>query len=168
MKSIGKVECTYTGEDGKAHSLVTWKSPQVASELEKVIGQESLIEVKDIGKNRSLQQNSLLWELIGRIAKNENAPHHDPVEMYGEILKTAKAKCAYIKVMEDAIPALKRQNGVRFLEPLSYETNRKGVKWANCRLYLGSSGMNTKEMNQVIDAAKWWATNLGVPWGDIL
>lgn len=168
MKSVGSVEFSYMGTDGLAHSMVTWRSPRALKEIEKLNDEELVITMKEVGKDRSLQQNALMWELIGRIAKSENAPYHDPIDMYGEILKTAKAKFTYIKVMEKALDDVRRQNGVRHVQILGWETSEKGVSWANCRLFLGTSTMNTKEMNKVIDAAKWWASNLEVPWDDIL
>jgi hypothetical protein len=127
---------------------------------------EYMLEIKDIKNARSLNQNRLLWELIHNICLQENAPTRDEWQMYCILLREAKAKYTYVKVLEEALEDLKKQQFVRVLEILSYET-AKGHKWANCRLYLGTSTMNTQEMTEVLDKAKEYCTHLGIDYEPI-
>lgn len=113
-------------------------------------------------KNRTLNQNALLWALIGEICKNENASYSDTWEMYCELLRQAKAKYTYVSVVKDGVDDLARSHGIRAVQTLGTITNEKGVEFVNCRLFLGTSQMNTKEISQVIDKAIEYAENLGI------
>ena len=50
-------------------------------------------EVKEKKTTRSLQQNKLLWELIHKIAKQQN---QEDMEVYCALLERADAKSEYI------------------------------------------------------------------------
>lgn len=113
-------------------------------------------------KNRTLNQNALLWALIEDICRNENASYADTWDMYCELLRLAKAKFTYVSVVKDGLDDLAKSHGVRALQTLGTITNEKGVEFVNCRLFLGTSQMNTQEISLVIDKAIEYASQLGI------
>lgn len=167
MKAIGRPMTTYHGPGGELCTIVQWHDNGLAEELEKLAG-DLEIDIRELGKDRSQQQNRMLWEIIGRICKDPNAYSREPWDMYCYLLQMAGAKVTYVKVLADAVDDLKKTKHMRAMQVLSYETNAKGITWANCRLFLGSSTMNTKEMGQLIDTVIEYAEGMGVPTGDLL
>ncbi len=162
-KIIANLVRKSTNEDGELEitfSVNGWNYRNYAQVLEK---KEYAIELSEIQNKRTLNQNAMLWKLIHEIAQNENAQSNDDWEVYCYLLGKAKAKYTYISVLEIGLEALKRE--VRALEVLSYETRENGTKWANCRVFIGSSKMNTKEMANLIDVTIDYAENLGIDTG---
>lgn len=159
-KIIGNLVRRVTDEDGSCEvtfKVDNWRYINWLRGLEK---KEYAIEIDEMKRKRTLQQNKYLWALIHEIVQNENAQSDDMWEMYCYLLQLANAKCTYISVLESAVEDVKRE--VRCLQVVGYETRENGTKWANCRIFLGSSKMDTKEMGVLIDKAIEYAENLGI------
>lgn len=118
------------------------------------------ITIEESRSQRSLEQNKYMWALIHEISQDDNSQSSDDWDIYCYLLQRAKAKCTYISVLEEAVEDVKKE--VRALQVLKYHTNEKGKKFADCRIFLGSSKMNTKEMNTLIDCTLEYAERLGI------
>lgn len=114
------------------------------------------ISIKEPSNKRSLQQNRLLWKVIHLIAKETQ---QDDNEVYCAMLEKADALSDYIITAVEMEDALRKSfRGIRFMR--TQEVNGK-----DCyiyKVYLGSSKMNTKEMNELLDMAIKVASDLGV------
>lgn len=100
-----------TNEDGRTEitlELNSYLDNQVIAQLEKgLLYRFKWLEVKS---KRSLQQNSLLWEVIHEISLARNtdrATSDDDWAIYLEALERAQAKFEYIVIKPEAIPMLK-------------------------------------------------------------
>ena len=106
---------------------------------------EYLIELKEPKSKRSLEQNRLLWSLIHRIAKET---FQDDNEVYCAVLERADALSDYVITAMDMQDTLRKSfRGVKFIR--MQEVNGK-----DCfiyKVYLGSSKMNTAEMNELLE-----------------
>ncbi len=130
--------------------------------LAELKGQELTIEFKPYRKNRSQNQNSLLWALISEIDLAENGRPSEAGEMdiYANLIKMARISTATFTTIPEAYEEVKRRKLFRHIEVLSEGDT---VTW---RGYYGSSTFDTSEMNLLIETAKDYATKLGVYIGD--
>ena len=114
------------------------------------------VTVKEPTNKRSLQQNRLLWKVIHSIAKETN---HDDNEIYCALLEKADALSDYIITAVEMEDALRKSfRGIKFIR-------MQVVNGKDCyiyKVYLGSSKMNTKEMNELLDMAIKVASDLGI------
>lgn len=118
------------------------------------------LEINEIKSKRSINQNNYLWALVHEIAKHPNASSNNDWDMYCILLSLADAKYAYVTCLADAIETLKQE--VRALQVLGYETRSNGTKWAQCKVFIGSSKMSKDEMCKLIDKTLWYAEQLGI------
>ena len=113
-------------------------------------------EIKEPKSKRSLEQNKLLWMLIHRIAKET---YQDDMDVYCAILERADALSDYVITATDMGEALRKTfRGVKFVR--MQEVNGK-----DCyifKVYLGSSKMNTSEMNELIEITMQVCGELGI------
>ena len=116
--------------------------------IKKILELENKYYVCDIREpktKRSLEQNKMLWKLIDLIAKKT---HNDEIDVYCSILERANAKSDYIITATDIEKTLKKSfRGVKFIR--MQEVNGK-----DCyvyKVYIGSSKMDTKEMQRLLD-----------------
>ena len=101
-------------------------------------------EIKEPKSKRSLEQNKLLWSLIHKIAKEK---YQDDMEVYCTALERADALSDYVITAIDMEDALRKSfRGVRFIR--MQEVN--GKECYVYKVYLGSSKMNVKEMNELL------------------
>lgn len=160
-KLIGKVE-KIGGRKDAYTLMIQVTNPMYMHYAEYLNNEEYGITFDKPQKARTLQQNALLWELIGKICKNWNAKTSDAWEMYCELLFQAKAKFTYVSVVKEGYDDLAKSHGIRAIEPLGTFINDKGIEFVNCRVFLGTSQMNTKEISQVIEKAMIYAEELGI------
>lgn len=115
-----------------------------------------ICEVKEPKSKRSLEQNKLLWKLIHRIAKET---YQDDMDVYCAVLERADALSDYVITATDMGDALRKTfRGVKFVR--MQEVNGK-----DCyifKVYLGSSKMNTAEMNELIEITMDVCGELGI------
>ena len=114
-------------------------------------------EIKEPKSQRSLKQNALLWRLIHKLAK---ATYQDDMDVYCAVLEKADALSEYIITAFDMEKDLRKSfRGVKFVR--MQEGNGK-----DCyvyKVYLGSSKMDVKEMNELLDIVIMLCEENGVP-----
>lgn len=115
-----------------------------------------ICEIKEPKSKRSLEQNKLLWKLIHRIAKET---YQDDMDVYCGVLERADALSDYVITAVDMEEALRKSfRGVKFIR--MQEVNGK-----DCfvyKVYLGSSKMDTKEMNELIEITMQVCSEYGI------
>lgn len=115
-----------------------------------------ICEIKEPTSKRSLEQNKLLWSLIHRIAKET---YQDDMDVYCAVLERADALSDYVITAGDIEKTLRKSfRGVKFIR-------MQEVNGRDCyvyKVYLGSSKMNTKEMNELIEITMQVASELGI------
>ena len=138
MKTVGKVKAIITD--------------LLKLDMDKVY----ICEIKEYKSKRSLEQNKLLWKLIHRIAKET---YQNDMDVYCTALERADALSDYVITATDMGDALRKTfRGVKFIR--KQEVNGKECfVW---KVYLGSSKMNTAEMNELIEIAMQICGELGI------
>ena len=114
------------------------------------------IDIKEYKEKRSNQQNRLFWKTIGAIAKHTG---HDDYEIYVAILERANILSEYLYSNNDMMDKLKGTKGIRGVKFVGITNNQYVYK-----VYFGSSNMNVKEFNQLIEEAQKLASEAGVPY----
>lgn len=119
------------------------------------------VEIKEPKSKRSLQQNKMLWELIHKIAKSQN---QDDMEVYCALLERADAKSDYILARPETEEGLRKTfRGVKFIRQQEVNQTLFNVY----KVYIGSSKMTTKEMNELLDITIQLCSELRIPTIDI-
>ena len=117
---------------------------------------EYLMELKEPRSKRTLEQNKLLWVLIHKIAKET---YNDEYDVYCSLLERANALSDYVITAMNMQDTLRKSfRGVKFVR--MQEVNGK-----DCfvyKVYLGSSKMNTSEMNELIEITMQVCSELGI------
>lgn len=115
-----------------------------------------ICEIKEPKSKRSLEQNKLLWKLIHRIAKET---YQDDMDVYCGVLERADALSDYVITAVDMEEALRKSfRGVKFIR-------MQVVNGKDCyvyKVYLGSSKMDTKEMNELIEITMQVCSEYGI------
>ena len=115
-----------------------------------------ICEIKEPKSKRSLEQNKLLWKLIHLISKET---YQDDMDVYCGVLERADALSDYVITAVDMEEALRKSfRGVKFIR--MQEVNGK-----DCfvyKVYLGSSKMNTSEMNELIEITMQVCSEYGI------
>lgn len=119
---------------------------EIKEELDKLEKDKQYqVEIKEPRSKRSLEQNRLLWKLIHKIAKETGQTDN---EVYCTALERADALSDYVITAYDIEDSLRKSfRGVQFVR--MQEVNDK-----DCyiyKVYIGSSKMNTKEMNELLE-----------------
>lgn len=130
---------------------------EIITELLKLDADKFYIcEIKEPSSKRSLHQNRLFWRLVHLIAKETYQSDDD---VYVAVLERADALSDYIITAVDMENALRKSfRGVKFIR--MQEVNGK-----DCfvyKVYLGSSKMTTKEMNELIEITMQVCSELGI------
>ena len=138
MKTVGKVKAIITD--------------LLKLDMEKIY----VCEIKEQKSKRSLEQNKLLWKLIHRIAKET---FQDDMNVYCAVLERADALSDYVITATDMGDALRKTfRGVKFIR-MQEVNGKECYVW---KVYLGSSKMNTSEMNELIEIAMQICSELGI------
>lgn len=128
--------------------------------------EDYLIEISKSKKRRTLEQNAMLWGLIGEINEKVNGTKasEDSLGIYVQIIKMAGAKVETISMRKDAYEDFKQRTSEIFRGFTTvYEwKNSKGVEFVQVLCYYGTSKLNTEEMSAVIDKTLEYAANVGL------
>lgn len=130
---------------------------EIISELLKLdMDKQYQVEVKEPRSKRSIEQNKLLWKLVHSIAKET---YQDDMEVYCTALERADALSDYVITVTDMEDALRKQfRGVKFIR--KQEVN--GKECNVYKVYLGSSKMTIKEMNELLEIVFQMCNELGI------
>lgn len=114
------------------------------------------LDIAEVKSQRSVQQNKLLWQIIDEIATFQAM---DSMDIYCELLELANASYEYICCTKEAEQKLRQSfRAVKYIKDV--EINGKNGSMYKC--FLGSSKMNVKEMNTLIDTAIAYGWELGL------
>ena len=116
-------------------------------------GEDVEITIKKYRKKRSLDQNSLLWEIIGKIADKLRASKD---EVYLTMLK---------RYGQGGVIKVQPQNEKAILSALKYYEPHEKLytnKEKYYRVWAGSSGYNTEEFSILLDGVVSEAKEMGI------
>lgn len=142
-----------SGFDKSAARLAFEETKQSEKKLE--------IEVKPYRSKRSLEQNRLLWVLLGKMAMAMSGRKNkvSSEECYCIMLEEANVSCDYLLALPEAEPMLKK----------SFRVVRKvGERIVNGKTlnvyqyFIGSSKYDTEEMTRLIESVLDKLAELGV------
>lgn len=119
---------------------------------------EYVLELKEVRSKRSLQQNKFMWALIHQIADHKEMNMKE-IEIYTSALEEANAKYIYLMGIKEAEDELRKNfRAVKVVRP----TIENGKEYIIYKCFVGSSKLNTKEMNKLLDIIISWAEELGI------
>lgn len=129
----------------------------IVQELFKLdMDKQYVVKIEEPKSKRSLEQNKLLWKLLHKIAKET---YQDDMEVYCTALERADAKSDYVITAIDMEDALRKSfRGVKFVR--MQEVN--GKECYVYKVFIGSSKMNTKEMNELLEIVFQICSELGI------
>lgn len=167
-----KVKATYKGcNDEKStlsliFSIPRWMRDRIGIEKE---GQY-IIDIKPYRKNRTLEQNAMLWELLTQIDEKVNGTRK-PWNWYVLAIKQTGIKTKIIYLQDESLEELKQMcmdtsGTIRAVESLGRVEDLYAY-----RIYYGSSTFDTKEMSLLIDTVLDMAQLVGIDrltWEDML
>lgn len=122
--------------------------------------EDYVVEISKPKNKRTLNQNAMLWELIGQIDMKENGSRADDESIYKVILKMAGQGIEYLQGLPEAKTTLEKF--YRIVDVVDERTNEKGTLTCVYRCFKGISQMSTIEMSSVIDNALIYAKNVGI------
>ena len=163
MKLVAKPIKRVINEDN--HTEITLlienlHNQELVKELDK--GKDYRIELNIVKEKRTIEQNKLMWKLIHDISiatNGELASTDDDWNIYCNALESAGAKFEYIACLPNAEHLLRETHrAVRYIN--SFEHHNR--TYNQYKVYSGSSKMNTKEMNLLIEHLKMMAEEVGV------
>ena len=154
-------------EDSDGNLIVTLSVPRehrysarMAVEEQKKV--EALqVEVKPYKSKRSLEQNRMLWALLGKLgeATSGNTRKSTTEEWYIQILEESNVKCEFLMGLPESEKTLKEMFRV-VTKVETRESNGKEVVVFKC--CKGSSHFNTKEMTDLIETVLDKLAELGI------
>jgi hypothetical protein len=119
------------------------------------------VEIKPYKSQRSLEQNRLLWALLGKMANalSGNKRKVSTEECYCAMLEEANVSCDYLLALPEAEAMLKKM--FRVVQKID-ERVVNGKTLNMYRYYIGSSKFDTKEMTELIEATLDKLAELGI------
>lgn len=119
------------------------------------------VEVKPYRSKRSLEQNKLLWVLLGKLAMamSGRKTKVSSEEAYAIMLEEANVAYDYLLALPEAEPMLKKS--FRVVRKMG-EREVNGKTLNVYQYFLGSSKFDTKEMTELIEAVLDKLAELGV------
>lgn len=141
------------GENKRAALLALEETQKIDKKLQ--------VEVKIHKSQRSLEQNRLLWALLGKMANalSGNKRQVSTEECYCVMLEEANVSYDYILALPEAEPMLRKS--FRVIRKIDErEVNGKTLNLYQC--FIGSSKFNTQEMTELIEATLDKLSELGI------
>lgn len=157
MKVIAKKNSITFDEKGSlllTFKVDNWRDKETVKNIES--DKLYRLDINEAKSKRSIEQNKLLWEIIDEIATFQAM---DSIEIYCELLEMANASYEYICIPPQAEKQLQTVfRAIKFIKKV--DINGKEGNMYKC--YYGSSKMNVKEMNELIDKAISYGWELGM------
>lgn len=145
--------CVVHGDNKRSALLALEENQNSEKKLE--------IDMKVYKSQRSLEQNRLLWALLGKMAfaMSGNKRKVSTEECYCIMLEEANVAYDYLLALPEAEPALKKTfRVVRKVD--EREVNGKTLNMY--QYFIGSSKFNTQEMTELIEATLDKLAELGI------
>ncbi len=127
------------------------RSAKMACEEAKAINGRIEIDLRQHKSKRSLEQNKMLWALLGKLAEAQSGRRrwHSVEECYCDMLVEANASYDYILALPTVEPSLRKMfRAIRIMG----ERDVNGKTLTVYQVFCGSSKFNTKEMTMLIEA----------------
>ena len=163
MKYIAEVENILLDQKNNAHITLKVANYRQAHELSSLEfdGKVFSVDMKVRKSKRSIEQNNLLWGLLGLLEKNTD---ESMMNWYHKSLIDADAKPTYLLGNEDLFASL--VSSFRAVKPIGKRMvkNNKNeeVEMIIYQCFVGSSKFNIKEMNKLIDVVLGYCAELGI------
>lgn len=161
MKLIGRLK-EYVTKFGGIEVKIEMPSFNLATLEEMEKDKQYTIEITELKKKRSLDQNNMLWGLITEICRKEDGNASDKEGKYLNLLRMAGIKTDIVSIEKIALEDFMRRCGARNYFLLDEFKSETGKEIAVIEVIYGSSKFNTSEMSQLIDAALIYAENIGL------
>lgn len=114
------------------------------------------IEIREKKTKRSLNQNRLMWKLLNEIGKRLG---QEDMEVYCQALQDCQVK--YVEFV--GIDGMKEELLKNFRAVCIHRSFTKdNIKYFVYRCFTGSSKLNVKEMNQLLEKIIDWAELVGI------
>lgn len=160
MKIIAKLNNLLIGQNGHGYLTLLVDSFRHVAMLNELDEDKTYsVEIKEIKSKRSLAQNRYLWLLINEIDVAMNGKPTDEMDIYTMCLERANAKFDYIGCLPEAEDMVKQS--FRACKRIK-EIDLNGKVGYMMKVYLGSSKMDSKEMNLLIEATLDIAEEVGI------
>ena len=146
----------------KTDALVSFIIPAYqANYLSELVEEEEYkIEVTKIKSKRSLQQNRLMWSMIGKIAKHEGVEQN---EIYCQLIEMAHIDTIFLEGLPNAQEKMKKKKNVfRVMVERDQRKSSKGVDIICYECYFGTSTFDQAEMSEFIDRMLDYAEKIGI------
>ena len=118
------------------------------------------VDLKKYKRNRSLEQNRLMWALLEKMAYAQGM---ESWECYIDMLEHHGARYEYLMALPEAVPMIKAQfRATREVERREY--NDKEMSVLKC--YYGSSTWDTAEMTEFIEKIIRKLGEMGIDYRD--
>ena len=118
------------------------------------------LSISKYRKNRSLEQNRYMWELLTEIVKKENGGRSTEelrLDLYTRLLEQSGAVAIYCEIEPKDI--VKFQKSYRATRIIGFNELNGKIK---AIAYIGTSKMDTKEMSDFIDHVLDYASQVGI------
>ncbi len=119
------------------------------------------VELKPYKSKRSLEQNNLLWALLGKLAEATSGKNTktSTEECYMAMIEEANITCEYLAALPSSEPFLRES--FRVVKKVGErEVGGKTLNMYQC--YIGSSRFDTKEMTLLIETVLDRLAELGI------
>lgn len=125
--------------------------------LEELKNGDYVISIEKASGKRTLNQNALLWQLIGEIDRKQNGRRttEEDEAIYEKILSAAGVHAEYLQ----GLPEMQKRLKEFFRVVEIVETRGRSVMF---KCLIGVSSMNKEEMSQVIECALDYAEKVGI------
>lgn len=161
MKLIGRFKNKSYDQYGN-NEITFVIGKEYANQLDRLETERMLsIEVLEKLNQRTLEQNRLIWALMGEIDTKQNGRKSSDsvMELYKALIQIAMIHVEYVKFDKNALKIMKRS--FRVVEIIKEEI-LEGKAYISANLYRGSSDFDTNEMSQFVETILDYASRVGV------
>lgn len=157
MKVKGRFQRRAINEDGSMEIVFKVDGAWDKHQIQQIECKDYELTVSEWIDARSLKQNKMMWEVIKQIADHTGI---DDWAIYCDCLEKCGAKYEYIQAPTQAKAILEKS--FRAIKKLNSFTNEKGNDITTFKCYYGSSMLNKKEMQSLLDKVLEIASEIGI------
>jgi len=167
-----KADRAYTMTDESGNLILSFAISRYDKRVAQMVVQETKtyknqisIEIKELKRHRSLDQNAMLWALITKLCDSTCGSHSLTTmnEMYCIILEEANIESDFILAPKECAESLKKSfRAIRERGTRTVKTDKGEKEMIVYQTWIGSSKFNTKEMSDLIDSVLDKLADLGI------
>ena len=153
--------------DGYGRPVLSLHIPDyVAGELEERFGntEDVSVEMSNLGKAKSLNQNNYFWHLVGEICLTENGQmaESDRLQTYRNLLYGAGLKPESVSVLKEAFDKFIHRLDHLRVYVITGGYFLDGMEYVTADLYFGITQYDKDEMKDLIDYTLSYAEEVGL------